>query len=446
SVGAVTSYNFPNVTANHTIAASFAIDIHTITASAGANGAIAPSGAVPVSHGASQAFTITPDTCYHVADVLVDGGSVGAVTSYNFPNVTANHTIAASFARDTFTIAASAGANGSITPGGAVPVLCGASQAFTIAPDPGYHVADVLVDGGSVGAVTGYNFPNVTANHTIAASFAIDTHTLTVTVVGGGSVTKNPSQASYDHGASVQLTAAPDSGWAFTGWSGDTSGVANPVTLVMTADKAVTATFADTAGPALLVVAPNGGELLGIGSTATLSWTATDNVAVTAVDLFLSRAGAAGPYDSLATGLGNSGSYGWTVTGPATTDAFLKVIARDAAGNARFDLSDAAFTITSGVGVESGAVTDFELAPVWPNPLRGSARIGFAVPRACGLRLSVLDIQGREVAVLADGAYAPGRHQAEWDAAARGGARPGLYFVRLRVPGRVLVRRVVMTR
>ena len=54
-----------------------------------------------VNYGADQAFTITPDACYHVADVLVDGVSVGAVTSYTFTNVTANHTIAASFAIDT---------------------------------------------------------------------------------------------------------------------------------------------------------------------------------------------------------------------------------------------------------------------------------------------------------------------------------------------------------
>ena len=69
-----------------------------------------------VNHGASQTFTITPDTNYHVADVLVDGASVGAVTSYTFTNVTANHTIAASFAIDTHTITATAGANGTISP------------------------------------------------------------------------------------------------------------------------------------------------------------------------------------------------------------------------------------------------------------------------------------------------------------------------------------------
>jgi PKD repeat protein len=108
-----------------------------------------------------------------VANVLVDGSSVGVVTSYTFTNVTASHTIAASFAIDTYTINASAGANGSISPSGAVTVNYGANQAFTITPAAHYHVADVLVDSISVGAVTNYTFTSVSANHTIAASFAI---------------------------------------------------------------------------------------------------------------------------------------------------------------------------------------------------------------------------------------------------------------------------------
>jgi len=157
-------------------------------ASAGPNGSIAPAGSVVVNQGASQAFTITPDPTYHVADVLVDGVSVGAVTSYTFTNVTANHTIAASFAIDTWTIVASAGPNGSIAPAGSVVVNQGGSQAFTITPDPTYHVADVLVDGVSVGAVTSYTFTNVAANHTIAASFAIDTWTIVASAGPNGSI------------------------------------------------------------------------------------------------------------------------------------------------------------------------------------------------------------------------------------------------------------------
>ena len=128
SVGAVSSYTFTNVTADHTIAASFAINTYTITATAGAGGSISPAGAVSVNYGANATFAITPNSGYHIADVLVDGASVGAVGTYTFTNVTANHTIAASFAINTYTITSTAGAGGSISPAGAISVVSGASS------------------------------------------------------------------------------------------------------------------------------------------------------------------------------------------------------------------------------------------------------------------------------------------------------------------------------
>ncbi len=71
---------------------------YTITASAGANGSISPAGSVPVAYGGSQTFSITANTGYVVANVLVDGGSRGAITSFAFSNVKADHTISATFA------------------------------------------------------------------------------------------------------------------------------------------------------------------------------------------------------------------------------------------------------------------------------------------------------------------------------------------------------------
>ncbi|MFR6394777.1 MAG: choice-of-anchor J domain-containing protein [Oscillospiraceae bacterium] len=70
-----------------------------------------------------------------------------------------------------YTITATAGEGGSITPAGEVSVKEGASQTFAIAAQEGYAIADVLVDGQSVGTVDSYTFENVTANHTIAAVF-----------------------------------------------------------------------------------------------------------------------------------------------------------------------------------------------------------------------------------------------------------------------------------
>ena len=70
-----------------------------------------------------------------------------------------------------YTIKATAGTNGSISPSGWTSVRDGWDQTFTITPDKGYAVAKVLVDGKSVGAVKSYTFKNVTKDHTIEAIF-----------------------------------------------------------------------------------------------------------------------------------------------------------------------------------------------------------------------------------------------------------------------------------
>jgi predicted ester cyclase len=184
----------------------------TITASAGPNGSILPSGAVSVRKGAIQIFLIIPNMGYHIADVLVDGVSVGAQLLYTFKNVQANHTISATFAANTGnTITASAGPNGSISPSGAVTVLNWASQTFTITPDAGYRVADVLVDGTSVGARTSFTFYLVRSDHTISASFTPDVYTITATAGPNGRI--SPSGAvTVNRGDSATFTITPDAG------------------------------------------------------------------------------------------------------------------------------------------------------------------------------------------------------------------------------------------
>jgi hypothetical protein len=132
------------------VSATFAINTYTITATAGTGGTISPTGAVSVNYGEDQVFTITPNTGYHILDVLVDGVSVGALNSYTFIGCRCrpHH---ASFAINTYTITATAGTGGTIDPTGAVSVNYGDDQIFTITPNTGYHILDVLVDGVSVG-------------------------------------------------------------------------------------------------------------------------------------------------------------------------------------------------------------------------------------------------------------------------------------------------------
>jgi hypothetical protein len=212
SVGAVTSYTFASITAAHDISATFAANTYTITASAGTNGAISPSGSVTVSQGASQVFTMTPTTGYQVKDVLVDGVSVGGVMSYTFSNVTAAHSISVTFAAKTYTITASTGTNGSISPSGTVTVSQGASQVFTMTPTTGYQVKDVLVDGVSVGGVTSYTFSNVTAAHSISVTFAAKAYTITASTGTNGSISPSGS-VTVSQGGSQAFTMTPTTGY-----------------------------------------------------------------------------------------------------------------------------------------------------------------------------------------------------------------------------------------
>lgn len=212
SVGPVISYTFSGVSAPHTISANFAIDTYTITASTGGNGTISPTGVTTINHGLDQSYTITPAVGYHIADVLIDGVSAGAITSYTFSTVKAPHTISATFAIDTFVISASVDGNGTISPSGATAVNYDFTQNYTITAATGYHVADVLVDGISVGVVTSYTFSNVKLPHTISATFAIDTFTITAATGINGTVSPTGTILTT-YGQTATYVITPDTGY-----------------------------------------------------------------------------------------------------------------------------------------------------------------------------------------------------------------------------------------
>lgn len=132
---------------------------------------------VNVTKGDNQQFSITPNTGYKVSDVKVDGTSIGAVSSYIFSNITSNHTISATFVTTTntssYTINASAGTGGTISPAGTVTVSGGSSKSFTITPsNRRYRISDVMVNGVSKGAISLFTFSSISANNTIHATFS----------------------------------------------------------------------------------------------------------------------------------------------------------------------------------------------------------------------------------------------------------------------------------
>ena len=211
----------------------------TIAASADTGGSISPSGSVDVNYGADQSFAIDPDTGYHVADVLVDGVSVGAVTSYEFKNITETHTIAASFAINTYTLTYSAGPHGSITGSSPQTVAWDADGSeVTATPAEGYHLVE-WSDGVKTASRTDLA---VAGNITVTASFAINRYTLTYAAGPGGSLDGATSQVVV-HGASgTTVTAVPAPNYHFLQWSDGVTTNPRVDANVMT-DVTVTALF-----------------------------------------------------------------------------------------------------------------------------------------------------------------------------------------------------------
>ena len=111
---------------------------------------------------------ITPDTA-KVGKVIIRAGGLTAPNG-NYTVVFVDGTLTID-ERPVYTIKATAGIHGSITPSGDVDVLHGGSQTFTIAANRGYAISNVKIDGVSIGAVKSYTFENVTGNHTIDVTF-----------------------------------------------------------------------------------------------------------------------------------------------------------------------------------------------------------------------------------------------------------------------------------
>jgi hypothetical protein len=99
-------------------------------------------------------------------------------------------------------------------------------------------------------------------------------------------------------------------------------------------------------------------------------------------------------------------------------------------------------------GVGDGPVLAFALTGVSPNPVRNVTHIGYALPFEAPVELRILDLQGRAVALLAQGITPAGRHDVLWNGRTSGGdaTSAGMYFVQLRTNGRTFTRRLVITR
>ena len=202
----------------------------------------------------------------------------------------------------------------------------------------------------------------------------------------------------------------------------------------------------DDEAPTVQALSPGGGDWDVIGTHADITWSASDNVGVQSVDMYVSRSGPTGPWELIAGGVANSGTYHWLVTGPdAIGTAYARVDARDYDGNVGMSATSGPFSIAHLplAAPTQEPIAAFALSQVAPNPVASRSWVSYAVPRRSPVRVSLLDLQGREVAVLAAGVHDAGRYTATLDAA---GLRAGVYFVSLQAGATRLARRVVLMR
>jgi hypothetical protein len=200
-----------------------------------------------------------------------------------------------------------------------------------------------------------------------------------------------------------------------------------------------------SAPPSVTLVHPNGGEVYASGANALIEWNASDDLGVTTVDILISRNGAAGTYQTLLSGIPNTGDHIWNVVGPGSTNAFIKVVAHDADGNASFDVGDNAFEVDTptGVGGKTPAVFAFDILS--ENPFSYAGTFNVSLAHTAHVNVTVYDVTGRRVAQLVDESMSAGEHAVRWNGDTnRGRAASGVYFVRMEAAGLHFTRRVVL--
>ena len=172
----------------------------TVTASSGSNGTISPMGSTILCSGSHQTYTITPDSGFQVADVIVDGVSVGMVRTYTFTNLTSNHTISATFSPlPTYSLTISVGTGVTGSPATTTSYFQGSVVNYSYALQAGYQNLVVTLDGNPVAASGSLTMNGA---HTLTA---MATFPLTVSLSNG--VTGTPSSTtSYGQGTVVNYS------------------------------------------------------------------------------------------------------------------------------------------------------------------------------------------------------------------------------------------------
>jgi Big-like domain-containing protein len=282
---ATTNFNTPvtvSVLANDTTAGSLdpaSVQISTPSA----DGLAVPTPGGTVVFMPKAGFSGSTTFTYTVKDTLGQSSAAATVTV----------TVAAP--PGTLTITAAAGPNGAISPAGATTVAFGASQAYTITPNPGFTVSALVVDGTMLPGATSYTFANVTVDHYINAYFEALPATVTISAAAAPNGTISPAGATaVAGGASQAFVITPNAGFTVTALVVDGTllpGATSYTFTNVTADHYINAYFGPVPATVTITAAagpngtisPAGANVVAGGSNQTFTITPNAGFTVTAL-------------------------------------------------------------------------------------------------------------------------------------------------------------------
>ena len=442
----------------------------TIVASAGSGGSISPSGSVLVPRGNSQTFTITPNSCYLVSSLTIDGQTQAGATSYTFPDVQADHTIVAAFAPNPPPAATITGpASGAV-----YAVNTAVSFTGTFTDNPGdTHTAAWTLDNVTIPGTVDDNAGTVSATYTftVPGVYAVS---LAVTDPCGGVGTATTVGTGTNAPTAMVVVYDPKAGFVVGGgWITSPAGA-------LTADPAASgrANFA-------FVSKYQKGATVPTGETEFEFQTSHLLFASTSYDWLVVSGSAKAQYKGSGS-INRTGNYGFLLTaidgqasGGGGQDKFRIKIWDKATSAIVYDnmlnapdtadpstiIGGGAIVIRTGGGTaalqpnddgetQGGGVLRYALSRAEPNPLATDTQIRYSVPEPSRVRLTVFDISGREVRTLVDDLRDAGLYTARWNGEATDGTRVdgGIYFMQMRAAGSARgttfesVRRIVVVR
>ncbi|MDB5264088.1 MAG: cell wall/surface repeat protein, partial [Adhaeribacter sp.] len=349
-------------------------------------------GAGNFNRGASVTVTANPNAGYTFLNWTENGNIASTNASYQFV-LSSDRTLVANYKvipASQLQVALSSSPAAGGTTSGEGSFGAGSSVTVNAVANASYNFVNWTENGNEVSTSASYTFA-LNANKTLVANFAIKTYSLTVTAPNG-TVLRVLDQARYNHGATVVLTATPNTGFTFTSWTGDATGDKNPLTVTMNEDKNITANF--TAIPVvnhytLTVTAINGKvveepNLPNYNAGTNVQLTATANPGYT----FTSWSGdATGTVNPL------------TVTMNGNKNITANFTANPSKGPVLVDLGNAdKFTILTKSGI-TNVSTSAITGNIGTSPVTGAAITGLSCPEVTGT-IYTIDAAGPECRVI----------------------------------------------